>query len=290
MIGPHARHSPALAWSVAFVLGLAQPGCSSDDEPSSWSYGGDRDSGTSDGLDAKADVSRDDASDGQTPDGDADQADVFDGSEASAPCPMDMVLVETVCMDRFEAPNRQGSLPLVMFHFDEASAWCEARGKRLCFDDEWTRVCGGEQGFAYPYGDEHVPGVCTDDKDWLAYDQELLNDWPWTLETDPIESLEALLEAARQEGAAAAADHIEWLYQADPSGSRAECTTGDGAYDLSGNVEEWTRRRSGGTDGFHGNLKGRYWADTRTCQQSIISHGDQFRFYEIGFRCCQDPQ
>jgi len=62
-----------------------------------------------------------------------------------------------------------------------------------------------------------------------------------------------------------------------------------GAYDLCGNVEEWTRRRDGGEPQFHGKLKGRYWAETRTCQNGVISHGDGFRFYEIGFRCCRDP-
>lgn len=39
---------------------------------------------------------------------------------------------------------------------------------------------------------------------------------------------------------------------------------------------------------FHGCLKGRYWADTRTCQDIILTHGDLFRFYEIGFRCCKN--
>lgn len=33
---------------------------------------------------------------------------------------------------------------------------------------------------------------------------------------------------------------------------------------------------------------GRYWADTRTCQDIILTHGDLFRFYEIGFRCCKN--
>jgi len=207
------------------------------------------------------------------------------------PCPMDMVLVEAVCIDRYEAPNREGAKPLVMFNFEESESWCQARGKRLCFDDEWTRACGGEDGLAYPYGEEHVPGVCTDDKLWKAYNQTLLNGWPWSMSNlDAVEDLEELFDvvAALGTGAAAAASHVKQLYQADPSGLRDGCTTGDGTYDLTGNVEEWTRRRDGGTANFHGNLKGRFWADSRTCQQSLTTHGDQFRFYEIGFRCCRD--
>jgi formylglycine-generating enzyme required for sulfatase activity len=67
------------------------------------------------------------------------------------------------------------------------------------------------------------------------------------------------------------------------------CTAGNGVFDLTGNIEEWTRRRDGGQANFHGNLKGRYWAETRTCQNSITTHGDTFRFDEIGFRCCREP-
>src|SRR5262249_40434569 len=54
---------------------------------------------------------------------------------ADAPCPADMLLVGATCMDRFEAPNVPGALPLVMYTFVEAEAWCGARGKRLCFED-----------------------------------------------------------------------------------------------------------------------------------------------------------
>lgn len=275
---------------------LSLAGCRDDDEASSWSYlpsdAGVEAEAEADAADASSDQALQDADAYDVADTEPAEADAPEAApDVQAPCPGDMVLIESTCMDRYEAPNQEGALPLVMFHFDEAASWCEARDKRLCFDDEWERVCGGPEGTAYPYGDTHEPGVCNDDKVWRVYDQSLLSAWPWSLDTDPIESLDELLEAARATGASgtAAADHVESLYQGDPSGSRTECTTGDGAYDLPGNVEEWTRRRSGGTDGFHGNLKGRYWAETRTCQQSVITHGDLFRFYEIGFRCCRDP-
>ena len=84
-----------------------------------------------------------------------------------------------------------------------------------------------------------------------------------------------------------AAEHVAALYQGLGSGAKVGCTNEVGAFDLTGNVEEWTRRRDGGKKDFHGNLKGRYWADVRTCVDNITSHGDGFRFYEIGFRCCQ---
>jgi len=211
-------------------------------------------------------------------------------------CAADMQLVAPgtvapVCMDRFEAPNTEAGLALVMSTFDEAAAWCEARGKRLCFDDEWTAACEGPKGYAYPYGDTHQPGVCNDDKTWKAYDQQLLSGWPWGLAFASLETLAQVLDAAAATGApgAASAAHVEALYQGTEAGANTGCGGAYGVFDLTGNVEEWTRRRDGGTPGFHGNLKGRYWAEPRTCQQGVKSHGDAFRFYEIGFRCCADP-
>ena len=210
---------------------------------------------------------------------------------ATGTCPADMEPVGEACMDRYEAPNLDGALPLVMYSFVEAAAWCESRGRRLCFDDEWTAACEGAGKAAYPYGSTHVPGICHDEEKWLPYDQTLLNGWPGSVSAPEIESLGDLLAAASAVSpkAKAAADHVLALYQGSPSGLYAGCVNESGVLDLVGNVEEWTRRRDGGTPQFHGNLKGRYWAESRTCQQGVTTHGDGFRFYEIGFRCCLDP-
>jgi hypothetical protein len=53
-------------------------------------------------------------------------------------CPTNMLAIEDFCIDTFEAPNQAGALPLVMYTYHEATAWCAQRAKRLCFDDEWT--------------------------------------------------------------------------------------------------------------------------------------------------------
>ncbi|MCG6948958.1 MAG: SUMF1/EgtB/PvdO family nonheme iron enzyme [Acidobacteria bacterium] len=205
-------------------------------------------------------------------------------------CPSDMVAVEAFCIDLYEAPNTNAGSPLVMYTFDEAEVWCQARGRRLCYDDEWTRACEGPSGLSYPYGNNHVPGLCNDDEAWLAYNQTLLNQWPMGVSDPDVDSFAELLAAARAVSASAAssADHVETLYQAEPAGSNVGCISSDGVIDLCGNAEEWTRRRDGGAPGFSGNLKGRYWAEARTCQQNVTGHGDSFRFYELGFRCCLD--
>ena len=211
-------------------------------------------------------------------------------SSASPACPDDTVELDKVCMDRFEAPNQAGAHPLVMYTFDEASAWCQARAKRLCYDDEWEMACAGTAGWAYPYGETHAPGVCNDEEVWRTYSQSTLSQWPASTSSPEIESLTQLLTAASID-APDAAEHVEWLYQAEGSGDNTGCVGASLVYDLTGNIEEWTRRRDGGSSAdFEGNLKGRYWSESRTCQSNITTHGDGFRFYEIGFRCCVDPR
>ena len=237
--------------------------------------------------DSDADTDTDADSDS---DADAD-TDTDTDTDTHGPCPSDMALVAGACMDLYEAPNRAGGLPLVMYSFDEAEDWCEHRGKRLCLDSEWLEACEGAQGWAYPYGDSHQPGVCNDEETWLVYSQDQLNNWPSDAAEPDIETLEALLARARSLGSGSiAADEVESLYQGEGGGVNTDCVDAAGVFDLTGNVEEWTRRADGGSASFHGNLKGRYWAESRTCQSSVTTHGDSFRFYEIGFRCCQDAQ
>ena len=267
----------ALSCSLSLALVLA-PGCSSADD------------GAPPGGGA-ADAGPDAALDESPADAPATDAPSDASAEPPAPCPADMVDLGGFCIDRYEAPNREGALPLVMYTFVEAAAWCQARDKRLCFDDEWTTACEGPALTSYPYGDAHQPGVCNDDQAWRVYNQTKLNGWPWNLPASTFDKLADLLDAARQtsNAGAVAADEVQALYQGSPSGAHGACTNSDGAFDLCGNVEEWTRRRDGGSPDFHGSLKGRYWAEARTCQSAVTTHGDAFRFYEIGFRCCRDP-
>lgn len=206
-------------------------------------------------------------------------------------CPSDMVPVfGGSCMDRFEAPNRAGAKPFVMFSFNEAAAWCAARSKRLCFDDEWTRACEGSAGSAFPYGDAYDALACNTAQRTVSYSEALIASWPAGVSLPEVESLDSLIAAARQRQPAVA-DHIAQIYLGAGSGEYPRCTNEVGAYDLTGNVEEWTRRRDGGVvrNGvyFSGNLKGRFWSQVRDCHQDLTAHADPFRYYEIGFRCCR---
>jgi hypothetical protein len=78
-------------------------------------------------------------------------------------CPEDMFLVDLppgkqgrpffkVCVDRYEFPNVNGSVPRANVSYDQAKSLCEQKGKRLCSADEWQWACSGLEGYTYPYG------------------------------------------------------------------------------------------------------------------------------------------
>lgn len=186
-------------------------------------------------------------------------------------CPEDMVPVGAFCVDRYEAPNQKGELPLALRTAYDGEDWCAARGKRLCTEDEWTRACAGPHGRVYPYGDAYRESACNDDHEWFGVAWKKLARWPLDV---------ALDEATR-------------LYQADMSGARAECVTEEGVYDMAGNVAEWARRSSTPSKpGYEHVLKGCYWAgcfkDPRaSCRFTNGVHPGTFRTYEAGFRCCK---
>jgi len=188
-------------------------------------------------------------------------------------CSSSMVRVHDYCIDRYEAPNRRGAKPLAMQSADDAVAWCMARGKRLCTEDEWIGACEGDEHRSYPYGAEHVDGRCNDDKPWRVVNEATLAKWP----------------------APEARDHAAELYQATPSGSKRKCASQDGVRDLTGNVEEWVVRTRSHANDWPYLLVGCYWSgcyggNKPTCHSTNDAHGPAFRFYETGFRCCRDAK
>ena len=189
---------------------------------------------------------------------------------SSPACPDGMVAVSSFCIDLYEAPNRPGEPPLAMQTAGDGEAWCAARGKRLCTESEWVRACEGPTGRRFPYGDEHRPSACNDDRTWRAVDWKALARWP-----EPS----ALDEASR-------------LFQGEPSGARPDCVSAEGVHDLTGNVAEWVRRSEPDPrPGYQHVLKGCYWAGCYhepepNCVFRNSAHPGTFRTYEAGFRCC----
>lgn len=177
-----------------------------------------------------------------------------------------------VCMDRFEYPNRRGAFPMVLVNWHEAAAACDEQGKRLCTEDEWTFACEGEETSPYPAasplaGYVRDPTACLNDRPWRAYDDRAFS---------PRDGRRAVEELDR-------------LWQGEASGSRPLCRSAFGVYDLTGNVDEWTRSsREGERPSV---LKGGYWGPVRTrCRPATRAHGETHAFYQQGFRCCSAPR
>jgi len=86
-------------------------------------------------------------------------------------CPDNMVLVDIppssigkpffkVCVDKYEFPNKAGSLPKGNVSYEEAKKDCEKEGKRLCTAQEWQWACSGKDGKIYPYGNGYSKEKC----------------------------------------------------------------------------------------------------------------------------------
>ena len=171
-----------------------------------------------------------------------------------------------VCMDRFEYPNLKGVNPMIMVSFYEAGDLCAEQGKRLCDEAEWTFACEGEEATPYPYGYTRDATACVVDQHWRAFNEQAMH---------PREGHAAMVEMDR-------------LWQGLPSGSQARCRSPFGVYDMTGNVDEWTRSvREGERPSI---LKGGYWGPVRTrCRPATRSHDENHGFYQQSFRCCSDP-
>ena len=172
---------------------------------------------------------------------------------------------ERFCIDKYEWPNRVGEKPAVFSTWYDAQRSCRNIGKRLCKRSEWTLACEGPKRSPYPYGWERFPSPCNVSR--------------------PVDEADQKKLVARGTRDA----EIARLWQADVIGSHPDCVSSFGAFDLVGNVDEWTDNSDEG--GQVSTLNGGYWGPVRnTCRLTTKTHGPEFQFYQIGFRCCGDAQ
>jgi len=171
------------------------------------------------------------------------------------------------CIDRFEYPNRWGQYPVIYASWYEAAELCAEQGKRLCNEDEWTFACEGAEARPYPYGSgfDRDPDKCVCDRRWKPYNESAMH---------PRDGEHAGREMDR-------------LWQGFASGAQPRCRSPFGVYDMTGNVDEWTRSAHPGER--PSILKGGYWGPIRArCRPTTRSHDQNHMFYQQGFRCCAD--
>lgn len=207
-------------------------------------------------------------------------------------CPAGMALVDTFCVDRYEAAlviagtgdpwspywspgatavravSLAGAVPQGYASGTQAAAACAGAGKRLCTDAEWLRACRGPATTVYPYGNDYQAGACNDTRAANPV-VELFgttDTWIWSFTDHPcLNQLPASLADA---------------------GERAACVTAEGLHDLAGNLNEWTSDPAGTMRGgsyVMGALNG------AGCSSATTAHGVTYYDFSTGFRCCADP-
>ncbi len=173
------------------------------------------------------------------------------------------------CIDRHEWPNRVGEKPAFMVTWGFAREACEGAGKRLCTADEFTFACEGEEVTPYAYGLVRDAKRCNIDKPYVQ----------------PRFRLQPYDDCVKSRTCKA---HMEELDQREPIGSRPDCTSPFGAFDINGNVNEWVDR-PGERAPWRSGLKGGWWGPSRSrCRPIVTSHDENYVGYEVGFRCCKD--
>ena len=139
-----------------------------------------------------------------------------------------------------------------------AKAACEAAGKRLCTASEWMTACQG----AVPVDDDGSGSVLDDPLEGRSY--------PY--------------------GAHYAAGFCHDSGDKDrtrsvPAGSRAACRSPEGAYDLTGNLQEWVGAAPDAAVVMGGAW---YYEDKASCGRSADTYGADWSSRTTGFRCCAD--
>jgi formylglycine-generating enzyme len=210
-----------------------------------------------------------------------------------AGCPDGMVAIDEFCIDRYEASlvlvdesggaigsfspfhnpgtalvravSIEGAIPQGYITGRQAADACERAGKRLCTDAEWLRACRGPDEHVYPYGDTRDDGACNDARAVHPAVERFGTsaDWIWSELGDAC--INQLPESLARTGAHAA------------------CRAAEGAFDMMGNLHEWTADPAG-------TFRGGFYVDTyrngEGCLYATTAHDMGHWDYSTGFRCC----
>jgi hypothetical protein len=201
-------------------------------------------------------------------------------------CPAGMALVDSFCIDRWEAAldghspfanpgseslravSAPGVVPQGYINQTQAAAACAVAGKRLCTDTEWLRACQGAAAHTFPYGDARVDGACNDARACHPAVQYFESS-----DGSVFSMIDNSCIGQLPDGLA-------------PTGSYAACASDDGLWDMMGNLHEWTADPAG-------TFRGGFYVDTAIngpgCLYATTAHDVSHWDYSTGFRCCADP-
>ena len=168
------------------------------------------------------------------------------------------------CIDKYAWPNVAGARPEVMNTFYQAQVKCAAMGKRMCSESEWTFACEGPEMKPFPYGYVRDPRKCNGDHRW---------DGP------------RMKRVGKRD-----AKELARLWRGVPSGSQPECVSDFGVHDLPANNDEVVAGESYKAKFSSVNTGGPWYSGVRNqCRPKVYTHGEDFYYYFLGFRCCSAP-
>ncbi len=168
------------------------------------------------------------------------------------------------CIDTFSWPNKRGVRPEVMNTFWQAQLKCAAVGKRMCTESEWNFACEGPEMKPFPHGYVRDPKKCNGDHRW---------DNP------------SMRKVAKRD-----ARELARLWRGVPSGSQPECVSDFGVHDLPANNDEVVAGETGRERFSAVHTGGPWYSGVRNqCRPKVYTHGEDFYYYFLGFRCCSEP-
>ncbi len=184
---------------------------------------------------------------------------------ANAPAMPELPAFQTERDPDPEARSVEGVLPQGYLSGDLAEAACRAAGKRLCKIAEWVRACRGQENRKFPYGDAYEEGACNVFRE--AHPSAVLHGDASREHLDPRLGL-------------VQGERGPLLRRTGASGKCRSQWGGDAAYDMVGNLDEWTS-----DGGFAGGFFSR--ATREGCDSKVTSHPSQYFDYSLGARCCR---
>ncbi len=181
------------------------------------------------------------------------------------------------CINKYELPNIEGQPPMSWLGYYDVVSECQARGERICEKSEWTFACEGPNMQPLPYGD----GYHRNSND-CNVDRPL---------PDEIKNASSISNPSSREGIIL--DSLRTL-----AGSRPNCVSPFGVFDLVGNIDEFVHYPQGHVGSGEPDDKGPYTSElvgghyfgVRNACRPMTAHDERFQWYETGGRCCSDPR
>jgi sulfatase modifying factor 1 len=168
------------------------------------------------------------------------------------------------------AVSRPGAIPQGYLSYYTAKKACTNAGKRLCAEHEWVTACEGERALKFPYGERYRTLACNVFRPF--HPGFALHQNSSTGHRDP--RLNLVVEG----------DNEPLLRATGETSSCRSAWSGDGIYDMVGNLDEWVEGESRPV--FVGGFYSR--STTKGCEARVDSHAPAYYDYSLGTRCCLD--